>query len=106
MPTPLLPPTVTFWLGVWPWTSADGLSTRSTSAGRLNAAPSSKSISSRRSARLTRISTGQGLLALCIGAQLGRDAVLLADRPCLIDQHDRDAVPDRVRQASLLAHQL
>ena len=41
-----------------------------------------------------------------IGPHLARDALAVVERARLVDQHDRDAVADRVGQASLLADQL
>src|SRR5438067_44378 len=46
MPTSRLPTCSTSWPGPWPFTSAEGEYTRSSSNGMENAAPSSKAISS------------------------------------------------------------
>ena len=107
MPTCRLPASVTFCDGAWPCTSADGLSTRSSSAGSAKLAPSSKSISSRRSARFTPDLDRPGPAPLA-GHRRGPRAgcTRLVQRPRLLDQHDRDAVADRVGEAGLLADQL
>src|SRR3954468_15540228 len=57
--TLFLPGTVLRSEGLWPWTSADGLETRRYSAGRSNAAPSSKATWSVRLSFANRISVGQ-----------------------------------------------
>src|SRR3954469_2413542 len=67
LPTGSTPMIITFFLpgtvlrsdGLWPWTSADGLKTRRYSAGRSNAAPSSKAMCSVRLSFDSRISLGQ-----------------------------------------------
>ena len=41
-----------------------------------------------------------------IGPHLARDAFAVVERPGLVDQHDRDAVADRVGEPGLLADQL
>src|ERR1700733_11475504 len=105
MPTWMRPGTITFCPGPWAWTSAEGLSTRKYSAGRLNFLPSSNSISSRFSARIRRSWTGQGALS-GIAARLGRLFLVVAEAARLVDQHDRDAVADRVGEAGLVADQL
>src|SRR3954447_24922172 len=113
MPTWTRPATIVFSPGPWPCTSADGLSTRRYSAGRLNSLPSSKRISSRFSVFFRRSSTGQGVLvfkARCSPVAdrrqpLGGD-LILPQGARLVDQHDRNAVADRVREPRLLADQL
>src|SRR5436305_3285676 len=113
MPTWARPAMIVFSPGPWPCTSADGLSTRRYSAGRLNSLPSSKRISSRFSARLRRSSTGQGAAVLTARLSpltdrrqaLGGDLVL-AQGARLIDQHDRDTVADRIGEPRLVADQL
>src|SRR5579872_2085732 len=106
MPTAALPGTSCLCEGLWPWTSAEGLSTRKYSAGRWKVEPSSKSISSTRSARFRRISSGQCCVSKplpLIGALLRRGrarlrggALVLAEAARLLDQHDRDAVANGV----------
>ena len=55
----------------------------------------------------TRISSGQGPLPLAvIGTDLVRHAFAVVERPRLLDQHDRDAVADRIGEPGLLADQL
>src|SRR5882762_6308328 len=118
MPTWARPATIVFSPGPCPCTSADGLSTRRYSAGRLNCRPSSKLMSSRFSARLRRNSTGQ-VAAGVTGAALGRTRsrrrqlrpalrgdLVVAQRARLVDQHDRDAVADRIGEPGLFADQL
>src|SRR5207248_2173075 len=107
------PATIVFSPGPWPCTSADGLSTRRYSAGRLNSLPSSKRISSRFSAFFRRSSTGQGAAvfkARCSPLADRRQALggdlVFAQGARLIDQHDRDAVADRVGEPRFLADQL
>src|SRR4051812_39847725 len=100
--------------GPCPCTSADGLSTRRYSAARLNRFPSSNSISSRFSARLSRNSTGHGPLSLITGyswlagwrRQPCPVILVIAQRAGLVHQHDRDAVADRIDEPGLLADQL
>src|SRR5579863_3571659 len=99
--------------GPCPWTSAEGLSTRRYSAGRLNRLPSSNSMSSRFSAFLRRSSTGQGALRVWLTAVGSwrrrarcRDLFVVAQRAGLVDQHNGDAVADRVGEAGLVADQL
>src|SRR5207248_6263773 len=106
------PATIVFSPGPWPCTSADGLSTRRYSAGRLNSLPSSKRISSRFSAFFRRSSTGQGAAvfkARCSPLADRRQALggdlVLAQGARLVDQHDRDAVADRIGEPRLLADQ-
>src|SRR5258707_14637908 len=67
MPTWARPATIVFSPAPCPCTSADGLSTRRYSAGRLNCLPSSNLISSRFSAFFRRSSTGQGGAAFKAG---------------------------------------
>src|SRR5579885_1305162 len=121
MPTWRRPATMVFCPGPWPCTSADGLSTRRYSAGRLNFLPSSNSTSSRFSARIRRSCTGQGV-ALGIRSRSGISAgrrkpgahladsrlrlLLVAEAARFVDEHDRDAVADRIGKTRLLAHQL
>src|ERR1700681_790418 len=105
MPTSALPGTSCFWPGPWPWTSAEGLSTRRYSAGSWKLSPPSKSTSSRFSARLSRISVGQGPL-MDRGSRLAGRLLVVAQGPRLVGQHDRDAVADGVGQARLEADQL
>src|ERR1700736_4370237 len=116
MPTWARPATIVFSPAPWPCTSADGLSTRRYSAGRLNVLPSSKLISSRFSARFSRSSTGQGALSLMAATHSGASPLadrrqplcrelVVAQRARLVDQHDRDAVADRIGQPRLLADQ-
>src|SRR5690606_16775637 len=101
--------------GPWPCTSAEGLSTRRNSAGRVNEAPSSNVTVRVFAARLTRSSIGQGWLSACIAAALlrpapraprFRDALVLVQGARLVDQHERNAVADRIGEARLLAEQL
>src|SRR5271165_6544193 len=112
MPTWARPGTRILWPGPWPWTSADGLSTRRYSAGRPKLAPSSKLISRRFSAFLSRSSVGHGVVSVPLMPVLSgcrqpfAGLFVVAERPCLIDQHDRDAVADRVGEPRLLADQL
>src|SRR5271155_3114910 len=104
MPTWMRPGTIVFWSGEWPCTSAEGLSTRKYSAGRLNFLPSSNSMSSRFSARIRRSWTGQGAAFAICEFDSGRRLLLaLAEAARLVDQHDRDAVADRVGEARLVA---
>src|SRR3981189_1707009 len=113
MPTWARPATIVFSPAPCPCTSADGLSTRRYSAGRLNCLPSSKLISSRFSAFFRRSSTGQGGAAFKAGRSpladrrqtLHRDLVITQGAR-LVDQHDRDAVADRIGEPRLLADQL
>src|ERR1700730_120648 len=113
MPTWARPATIVLSPAPCPCTSADGLSTRRYSAGRLNCLPSSKLISSRFSAFFRRSSTGQGAPVFKtrrspLGDRrqaLGRDLVV-APGARLVDQHDRDAVADRISEPRLLADQL
>jgi hypothetical protein len=60
MPTWRRPATIVFCPGPWPWTSAEGLSMRRNSAGRMKDAPSSKLTFKVFAARSTRSSIGQG----------------------------------------------
>src|ERR1700680_34198 len=118
MPTWARPAMIVFSPGPCPCTSADGLSTRRYSAGRLNWRPSSKAMSSRFSARFRRSSTGQGAAgvteaALCRARsrrrqfrQALRAEFVVAQGPRLVDQHDRDAVADRIGEPRLFADQL
>src|SRR5438067_5661392 len=107
MPTWARSATSVFCPGPCPWTSADGLSTRRYSAGRLKLLPSSKETSSRFSARLRRSWIGQGapLPALIAGSRLRRPLVV-PQLARLVDQHDRNAVADRIGEPRLLADQL
>src|SRR5215470_11455940 len=107
MPTCARPATTVFSPAPCPCTSADGLSTRRYSAGRLNFLPLSKLTSSRFSARFRRSSTGQGASAIALGyrRQPLRVAFVVAHGARLVDQHDRDAVADRIGEARLLADQ-
>src|ERR1700730_14626809 len=112
MPTWARPGTNVFWPGPCPCTSADGLSTRRYSAGRENRLPSSKAISRTFSAFLRRNSVGQRPSALeairalhRLGQPLHRGFVV-AQRARLVDQHNRDAVADRIGEPGLLADQL
>src|SRR6516162_7911271 len=112
IPTRARPATRVFCPGPWPCTSADGLSTRRYSAGRRNRLPSSKATSSSFSAFFRRSSTGQRVVPPALTRSpsrrrraLGRQLVV-AQPPCLIDQHDRDTVADRVGEPGLLADQL
>src|SRR5208282_436192 len=123
IPTCRRPATVCFWLGPWPCTSADGLSTRRYSAGKPNCVPSSKSISRIFSAVFKRISTGQCRVPRCcprppviaarsslagachrLSAGLGLRRLVEAAR--LVDQHNRNAVADRIGEAGLIADEL
>src|ERR1700676_2079738 len=124
MPTWARPWTSCFWAGLWPCTSAEGLSTRRYSAGRRNRSPSSKSISSAFSAVFSRISTGQCTVSnppqLFAAAPpmpapsqrrrwrmaLGERALRVAQRAGLVDEHDRNAVADRIGETGLVADQL
>src|SRR5438105_12190328 len=113
MPTWARPATIIFSPGPCPCTSADGLSTRRYSAGRLNSLPSSKRISSRFSAFFRRSSTGQGaavLKARCSPVADRRQALggdlVLPQGARLVDQHDRNAVADRISEPRLVADQL
>src|SRR5215469_8203965 len=102
MPTWARPATICFWEGPWPCTSAEGLSTRSSSAGKRKRDPSSKSISSDFSAVFRRISTGQ-----CGAPMPGLiPALARLDLAGLVDQHDGDAVADGVGEPGLAADQL
>src|SRR5947209_6207452 len=118
MPTWARPAMIVFSPGPWPCTSADGLSTRKYSAGRLNWRPSSKVMSSRFSARFRRSSTGQGEAGV-MGAALSfarsrrrqfrpapRGEFVVAQGARLVDQHDRNAIADRISEPRLLADQL
>src|SRR6202043_2880996 len=113
MPTWARPATIVLSPAPCPCTSADGLSTRRYSAARLNCLPSSKLISSRFSAFFRRSSTGQGAAVFKTGRSplgdrrqaLHRDLVV-AQGARLVDQHDRDAVADRIGEPGLLANQL
>src|SRR5690606_14112670 len=115
MPTWRRPATTVFCPGPWPCTSAEGLSTRRNSAGRVNEAPSSNVTVSVFAARLTRSSIGQGWLSALIAAAVlrpappthrFRDALVLVQGARLVDQHDRNAVADRIGEPRLLADQL
>src|SRR5438309_1060030 len=118
MPTCARSATMRFSPGPCPCTSADGLSTRRYSAGRLNLLPSSNSISRRFAARFSRNSTGHGPLSLIMprswlargrrqaGLALLVAFLLRAQGPRLVDQHDRNAVADRIGEPGLLADQL
>src|SRR5438132_1694214 len=111
IPTCARPATNVFCPGPCPCTSADGLSTRRYSAGRLNRLPSSKATSSSFSAFLRRSSTGQRVAPPVFTPALSRrraaDRLLVvAQLPRLVDQHDRDAVADRIGEPRLLADQL
>src|SRR5258705_3147461 len=105
--------TIVFSPAACPCTSADGLSTRRYSGGRLNSLPSSKLISSRFSAFFRRSSTGQGGAAFKARCSpladrrqtLHRDFVITQGAR-LVDQHDRDAVADRIGETRLLADHL
>src|SRR5580704_9845923 len=105
IPTWMRPGTITFCPGPWPCTSADGLSTRKYSAGRLNFLPSSNSISSRFSARIRRSCTGQGAL-FTRSSNLRLGFFVVAEAASLVDEHDRDAVADRIGEPGLVADQL
>src|SRR5205814_4186523 len=107
IPTWARPATIVFSPAPWPCTSAEGLSTLRYSAGRLNFLPSSNAISSRLAARFKRNSTGQGASAIALGdgrQPLAGDLVL-AQGARLVDQHDRDAIADRIGEPGLLADQ-
>src|SRR6516162_4515320 len=112
IPTCTRPATRVFWPGPCPWTSADGLSTRRYSAGRRNRVPSSKATSSSFSAFFRRSSTGQRVVPPVFIRPPSRRRrglgwlLVVAQPPRLIDQHDRDAVADRVGEPRLLADQL
>src|SRR5262245_62057978 len=95
MATFSLPVTVISWPGAWPFTSALGLSTRRYSAERRKRDPSSKVISRMRPPGLRRISCGQG----------SADSVVI-QLPGFFDQHDGDAVADRVGEARGAGDQL
>src|SRR6516165_886426 len=112
IPTCARPATKVFCPGPCPCTSADGLSTRRYSAGRRNRLPSSKTTSSSFSAFFRRSSTGQRVVPPVLtrarsrrGRGLGRQLVA-TQPPGLVDQHDRDAVADRIGEPGLLANQL
>src|SRR5713101_2038081 len=112
IPTCARPATNVFCPGPCPCTSAEGLSTRRYSAGRRNWLPSSKATSSSFSAFLRRSSTGQRVVPpaftqapLRLRRTLGRHLVF-AQLPRLVDQHDRDAVANRIGEPRLLADQL
>src|SRR5215472_6032747 len=107
MPTCARPATTVFSPAPCPCTSADGLSTRRYSAGRLNLLPLSKVTSSRFSARFRRNSMGQGASAIALGDRRQALRVMLVVAQCarLVDEHDRDAVADRVGEPLLLADQ-
>src|SRR5438067_2528423 len=112
MPTWARPATIVFSPAPCPCTSADGLSTRRYSAARLNFLPLSKVTSSRFSARFRRSSIGQGMPVFTAPGSpfadrrqpLARDFVL-AQCARLVDQHDRDAVADRIGEPGFLADQ-
>src|SRR5215472_8497150 len=112
MPTWARPCTSCFCPGPWPCTSADGLSTRRYSAGRRKRLPSSKATSSSFSAFFRRSSTGQRVVPPALTRAPSRrrrglgGQLVVAQPPCLVDQHDRDAVADRVGEPGLLADQL
>src|SRR5258707_6555495 len=113
MPTWARPATIVFSPAPCPCTSADGLSTRRYSAGRLNCLPSSNLISSRFSAFFRRSSTGQGGAAFKAGRspladrrQAFHGDFVITQGARLVDQHDRDAVADRIGEPRLLADQL
>src|SRR5439155_10067718 len=81
------------------------------SAGRENWLPSSNAISSSFSARFKRSSTGQRAVPPALMTPSGRRQALgcglvLAQRPRLVDQHDRDPVAYRVGKPRLFADQL
>src|SRR5262249_38847818 len=112
IPTWARPATKVLCPGPCPCTSADGLSTRRYSAGRENRLPSSKETSSSFSAFFRRSSTGQRVAPPVFTRApserrrgFGRHLVV-AQPARLVDQHDRDAVADRVGEARLLADQL
>src|SRR5215475_11507418 len=98
MPTWARPGTNAFCPAPWPWTSADGLSTRRYSAGRRNLLPSSKLIASSLSALLSRSSIGQRVVSptLTSAASGGRQPLgrlfVVTQGARLVDQHDGDAV--------------
>src|SRR5713101_1832480 len=102
IPTCARPATNVFCPGPCPCTSADGLSTRRYSAGRRNWLPSSKDTSSSFSAYSRRSSTGQRVVPPVFTPALARRRralgrhFVVAELPCLVDQHDRDAVADRI----------
>src|SRR5271169_7202730 len=111
IPTWARPATSVFCPGPCPCTSADGLSTRRYSAGRRNPVPSSKVTSSSFSAFLRRSSTGQRVVPPALTEAPSRRRglawhLVVAQPPRLVDQHDRDAVADRVGEPRLLANQL
>src|SRR6516165_4921042 len=112
IPTCARPATSVFCPGPCPCTSADGLSTRRYSAGRRKRLPSSKVTSSSFSAFLRRSSTGQRVVPPVFtrapsGLRRGlRRLLVVAQPPRLVDQHDRDAVADRIGEPRLLADQL
>src|SRR5690242_2046998 len=135
MPTARLPETSTRWCGPCPWTSAEGLLTRRNSAGNSNRSAPGKETTRRLRSRVTRISSGTRMSSCLLissmvtsppcemwakreprgrGAASPRRAASAADLdtllvgvefPCLIDQHDRDAVADRIGKAGLVADQ-
>src|SRR5260370_9558469 len=118
MPIWARPAMIAFGPGACPCTSAEGLSTRRYSAGRLNWRPSAKLMSGRFAARFRRSSTGQGAGGVTEAA-LGRarsrrrqfrtalrGEFVVGQGPRLVDQHDRDAVADRIGEPRLLADQL
>src|SRR5215472_9259427 len=116
MPTWARPCTSVFCPEPWPCTSADGLSTRRYSAGSEKRLSSSNAISSRFSARFSRSSIGQCTVPLMLirsrraepsgrREALGR-RLLVAQRPRLLDKHDRDPVADGVGEPGLFADQL
>src|SRR6516162_11429781 len=104
--------TSVFCPGPCPCTSADGLSTRRYSAGRRKRVPSSKATSSSFSAFLRRSSTGQRAVPPAITRAPSRRRrgfgrhLVVAQLAGLVDQHDRDAVADRIGEPGLLADQL
>src|ERR1700746_293846 len=111
IPTCARSATRVFCPGPCPWTSADGLSTRRYSAGRRNRVPSSKTTSSSFSAFLRRSSSGQRVVPPAFtpapsGRGLTRREFVVAQPARLVDQHDRDAVADRVGEPRLLTNQL
>src|SRR5271165_4532202 len=111
IPTWARPWTSVFCPGPWPCTSADGLSTRRYSAGSEKWLPSSNVISRSFSGRLKRSSNGQRTVPPAFTTPSRRRQPLgcgfvVPQRACLLDEHDRYPVADRVGEAGLFADQL
>src|SRR5215472_4003483 len=112
IPTCARPATSVFCPGPCPCTSADGLSTRRYSAGRRKWLPSSKTTSSSFSTFFSRSSTGQCVVPSAFTRSPSRRRrglarhLVVAQPTRLVDQHNRDAVADRIGEPRLLANQL